>query len=192
MTDQPEPAPVTMTDDELLRLGVWLLVGGLFIYLLSSSMLDFLSFGSKEPVSYKDLADRTFMTYVWLGLMMGGALRYKNLGDKTSRQAIWSYRAAVWLGTLFSVTFAINLLGWWFRPETALKYFLAATARQDGMNVHAGHLEGMDFKPVADSITYHWLGGIVMLVSLIALGLGILMIREYRKDHLAALAESTS
>lgn len=119
--DDQTLAPTEGTDEDALWLGVALLVGGTIVYLVGGRALDFISFGTKEPATYYELGGVPFMTYIWLGLMIGGAIGYRNREDRTTRGAVWRYRAAVWLGTIYSVSFSLNLAGWWFQPAVAIK-----------------------------------------------------------------------
>ena len=189
MTDQSEST--AGTNDDALWLGTGLLVGGAIVYLVGTRILDFISFGTKEPVSFSDLGGSSFMGYIWFGLMIGGAVGYyRNRGDELSRGVKWRYRAAVWLGTLHSVGLGLNLLGWWFQPALAIKYYWASIARQHGLNPNMNLLSTEDFQPLADTVSYYWLGNTVMFVGLAMLAMGVWAVWQCRKEYLAALTDS--
>lgn len=189
MSDQPEPTEGT--NEDALWLGTGLLVGGAIIFLVATRMLDFMSFGSKEPISYADLGSFSFMTYVWLGLMIGGAIGYqKRRGNELARGVVWRYRAAVWLGTIYTISFGISLLSWWFQPAVAIKYSWEGIARQHGLSANVNLLSTEDFQPLADTITFYWLGNTAMLIGLVMLAIGVWVIRQCRKEFMAALPES--
>ena len=186
-----------LLNDDALEVGTWMLVAGTIIYMIASSMLDFLAFGGKDPISYTDtFGGRGVMSYLWFGLMMGGAVGYKNASDKNGKRAVWQYRAAVWLGTLHALIGGFNLAMWWTNTEFAVRFYLQTLFQQQiGLKLQSEHLDAVldaaDFGPIADQISFNWLSGSIMSLGLAMLAVGVLVIYQYKKDALCPQMSNT-